>query len=241
MSRLNQFQLNEALLELFRSHGVVTKLQGKWLVFPKSGMRTSAAIVTEIAQQTGMIVQLDVKFEMGSGCTLIESFAGLGETTETAALDAFRNFVTNSFHVLLGAFFGQSDTQVFQDDWSSGSVKRRVTIGNAWVRGNLPIPNEQVSKCLERFEQQVKEKNLAPQTHWVRMYYAQAQGKSTACEVLLDNGVCEEMQSEIEAYDWPCGEEFYSVRVFLVIMYETEQRGENSFRNRLLGFRKRSG
>jgi len=58
MSRLNQFQLNEALLELFRSHGVVTKLHGEWLVFPKSGMRTSAAIVTEIAQQTGILVQL---------------------------------------------------------------------------------------------------------------------------------------------------------------------------------------
>jgi hypothetical protein len=43
------------------------------------------------------------------------------------------------------------------------------------------------------------------------------QGRALACEILLDNEVWEEMQAEMAAIDWPCGQEFYSVRLFLVI------------------------
>jgi hypothetical protein len=49
------------------------------------------------------------------------------------------------------------------------------------------------------------------------LYYGQMHGKAVACEVLLDNGVWEEMQAEMAAAAWPAGEEFYSVRLFLVL------------------------
>ena len=39
-------------------------------------------------------------------------------------------------------------------------------------------------------------------------------GRATACEVLLDNAVWGEMQSEMAAVDWPSGEDFYSVACF---------------------------
>jgi hypothetical protein len=48
------------------------------------------------------------------------------------------------------------------------------------------------------------------------------QGRALACEVLLDNDVWEEVQTEMAAVNWPCGQEFYSVRVFLVIWEEQD-------------------
>ena len=41
--------------------------------------------------------------------------------------------------------------------------------------------------------------------------------KAGPCEVLLDNEVWNEMQAEMAAVDWPSGQDFYSVRVFLVV------------------------
>jgi hypothetical protein len=51
----------------------------------------------------------------------------------------------------------------------------------------------------------------------MRLYYGQRDRKTTACEVLLNNRAWDEVQSEMAAIGWPTGEEFYSVRIFLVV------------------------
>src|SRR6266540_2237247 len=168
-------------------------------------------------QQAGMSVQLDVRLEIPPGRTIVESFAGLGETREKAVADALHNFTANSFHVLLAAFFRSDDQQVSQEAWVVGGRTSRVTIGNVGVRGKPPVQGDQLVGWFKRFEEKLKEKHLRPGTHWVRLYYGQMQGRPMAFEVLLNNDVWEEMQSEMAAVDWPSGEEFYSVRVFLVI------------------------
>jgi hypothetical protein len=42
-------------------------------------------------------------------------------------------------------------------------------------------------------------------------------GRTMSCEILLDNHVFEDMQSEMAAHDWPSGHDFYSMRLFLVL------------------------
>jgi hypothetical protein len=210
-------QVNESLLELFRAHGVEAVLLEEWVVFPGRNMRASASIVREIKQQAAMSVQLDVWFEIAPRRTIVESFAGLGETLERAVADAIHNFTANSLHVFLTAFFRSDDQQVSQEEWVVGGRTSRVTIGNVGIRGKPPVQGEELVGWFKRFEEKLKENQLRPGTHWVRLYYGQMQGRPMACEVLLNNDVWEEMQSEMAAVAWPVGEEFYSVRVFLVI------------------------
>ncbi|HEV3444731.1 MAG TPA: DUF6348 family protein [Gemmataceae bacterium] len=173
----------------------------------------------ERQHQGGLSVQLqlDVRLEITSGGTIVESFAGLGETQEKAVADALHNFITNSFHVLLAAFFRSDDEQVTREEWVVGGKASRVTIGNVGIRGRPPVQGDQLVAWFKHFEEKLKKKQLGPGTHWVRLYYGQVQSKALACEVLLDNDVWEELQSEMAAVDWPSGEEFYSVRVFLVV------------------------
>ncbi|HZO89803.1 MAG TPA: DUF6348 family protein [Chthonomonadaceae bacterium] len=185
--------------------------------FPQHHTRANASIVRELRQQAAISVQLDVRFEIAPGRTIIESFSGVGETREKAVSDAFDNFALNSFHVLLAAFLDPNDDHVSEEEWIIGGEKRRVTLGNIGVRGKPPVSGEQLGGWFEPFEQKIKEKSLGPETYWMRLYYGQRQGKTMACEVLLDNTVWEEMQTAIAALDWPPGEEFYSVRLFLVI------------------------
>jgi len=210
-------QVNESLFELFRAHGIEAVPQDDWVVFPGRAMRANAAIVREKKQQAGMSVQLDVRLEIESGRTIIESFTGLGETREKTVADALHHFAANTFHVLLAAFFRSDDQHVTQEDWIVGGRTSRVIIGNVGVRGQPPVQGDQLVGWFKRFEEKLKEKQLRPGTHWVRLYYGQMQGRRIACEVLLNNDVWEEIQSEMAAVDWPSEEEFYSVRVFLVI------------------------
>jgi Family of unknown function (DUF6348) len=210
-------QINETLLELFRAHGVEAAPQDDWVALSGRKMRATASVVKETKQQASMSVQLDVRLEIAPRRIIVESFAGLGETREKAVADALQNFIANSFHVLLAAFFVSRDEHVSQEEWTIAGRRSRVIIGNAGIRGKPPVQGEPLVGWFKRFEEKLKEQQFRPGTHWVRLYYAQMQGKAIACEVLRNNDVWNEMQSEMTRTDWPPGEEFYSLRIFLVI------------------------
>ena len=227
-------KLAEVLRDLFQAHGVEANLGEQWVDFPNRGMRVGASILQEIKQPTSFTVELEVRFEFAPGRTIVEAFAGLGDTKDSAVVDALENFVANSFHVLLVAFFRTQESQrdaepsveelVSQEEWLLGGQKRRVTVGNLGVRGKPPVQGAQLVASLEEFKQRLKQQPFGPQTHWVRLYYAQRQGKRVAFEVLLDNQAWEVMEAKMAAYTWPSGGDFYSMRVFLVIDGE-DRRG----------------
>ncbi len=211
------FFVNEPLLELFRAHGLEAALLDDWIIFPDSAVRAAAAIVQEIPQRTGTLAQLTVRMEVAPGTTISESFAGLGETRDSAVADGFQNFAANSFHVLLKSFFQPDDEQVSEDEWQIGETTRRVIVGNIGFRGEKNALVDVPLDWIEAFRARLANEPLGPEVHWVRLYYAQMNGKTSACEVLLDNEVWEEQQAALESFAWPKSESFYSVRLFLVI------------------------
>lgn len=218
----DNLDVNRILGGLFQAHGIDAILHGEWIQLPKSGMKAAASIIQEITRPTSLTAELEIRFEFASGRTILEAFAGLGTTKEAAVRDAFGNFVTNSFHVLLSAFLRfeallGDDEQVSQEEWLIGGAKRQVTMGNLGVRGKPPVQGEQLVNFVRQFEQSLQRQSLAPETHWVRLYYAQAQGKMLAREVLLDNEPWEAMEAETARFAWPSRDDFYSVRLFMVI------------------------
>jgi hypothetical protein len=173
-------KLLEVLRDLFQAHGVEATLGEQWVDFPNQGMRVSASILQEVKQSTSFTIELEVQFEFAPGRTIVEAFAGLGATKDLAVVDALENFVANSFHVLLIAFFRDDglqrdakpsvDEQVSQEEWLVGGQKRRVTVGNVGVRGKPPVQGAQLAAWFEEFEQRLKQQSLGPQTHWTRLY-----------------------------------------------------------------------
>jgi hypothetical protein len=210
-------QINALMLQMFQAHGIDAAPQGEWVVFPNRNLRANGSIVKEWTEQTPMSIQLDVRIAIEPWRTIIESFAGVGETKEQTLRDALQNFAVSSFHVILAAFFQSNDDQTAQEEWTIGGTKRLVTLGNIGIRGAFPVQGDQAVAWFRRFEEKLHSSQVGQGTHWVRLYYGQANGKAIACEVLLDNQVWEAMQSEMAAISWPGGERFYSVRIFLVI------------------------
>jgi len=223
-------RVNEILLELFRAHGVVATRQGEGVAFPETGMKASASLIQEIKRPAILSVELEVRFEFVPGRTIIEAFAGIGATREAATAEAFQNFAANSFHVLLAAFLRAKDAddeQVAQQEWVIDGTKRRVTASSLGLRGKPPVPGAQLAAWHEELLRRLGQEPFGPQTHWVRAYYAQAQGQTLACEVLLDNKAWDEMGAEVSALGWP-SEDFYSLRAFLVIEGEDQSSREAS-------------
>lgn len=215
-------QVISALLELFRAHSINAVLQEEWIIFPNHNIRANAEIVRELKQENIITVQLDVRVEISSWQTIMESFAGFAETREQAVTDALNNFTSSMLHVLLAAFFLPPDDQVAEEQWHIGDRDYRVIIGNAVCRGKLPVQGQQPVDWFDIFEQKIKQQKLGPGTHWVRLYYAQMQGKAISCEVILDNEIREKLQTQMAAIDWPSGEEFYSTRIFLIIQDQNQ-------------------
>lgn len=212
--------VNEPLLQLFRAHGVEADPEGDWVAFPGRAIRASAAVVREMPQTSATTVQLDVRLEIAPRRTIIESFAGIGQGRDQAVANALQNFAANSFHVLLAAFFQPDDVQASREEWTVRGRPALAIMGCLGVRGRPPVPPDELGGWFPRLRAKLEEQPLRPGTHWVRAYYAQMQGRRTACEALLDNVVWVEMQEELAGFPWPAGEAFYGARLFLVLQVQ---------------------
>lgn len=210
-------QVNQFLIDLFQHHGIEATVQNGVIVFPGQSMMLTGEIVQEIKHPDQLIVQLDVRLKIASGRELVESFAGFGGTREKAEMSALEAFATGSFHVLLASFFGKPDEQVHLEEWTIANQKRRVILGNIMIRGKLPVEQAQNNEWFKIFETKIKAANLSPGPHWIRLYFAQMKNNQMDCEVLLDNQTWEPIQTQMAAFNWPKSENFYTLRVFLVI------------------------
>jgi hypothetical protein len=204
--------LHQALVE----HGVEAALDEGFVGFPRTGMAVSAAVVSEQSYETHATVQLDVRFDIGPGRTVVESCGGIGADLPAALADAQQSFLRGSFHVLAGAFCGAASDQVTEERWELRGGAARVVIGNLTGRGTPPaggLPHAWFSLV----EAALREAPLSVRTHWLRVYCARSPDGDHTTEVLLDNEAWPLLAERLAAWPWPGGEEFYSARVFLVV------------------------
>ncbi|HEX8911749.1 MAG TPA: DUF6348 family protein, partial [Humisphaera sp.] len=213
-------QLNDALAELFRAHGVDASVRDGKVFFAGRAGWAEAVVVDDGTPRHPRTVRVDVRLDVGRGRVIVESFAGMGESPDQALGDAFRGFASNTFHVLLAAFFGVDNEQVTREEWSLGGRRGRVVLGTVGFRGEAPTLEGLSNEWFAALQQAVQRRPLRPGSHWVRLYYGQMRGEPLACEVLLDNDVWADVQAEMAAFGWQAKEPFYSVRLFLTIDVE---------------------
>ncbi len=215
-------EINQYLKELFEAHGIIAKSQGNWLAFNEAGVKVNGEIFERPVQKHGLTIQLDIRVQIGDR-TLIESFAGVGKEKEEAVQDALQNFITNSLHVITAAFFDPHDKQVTRETWIISGQERTVIIGDVGTRGKVPSEKSLHTAWFKHLEKLIKNANLSEDIHWIRMYYAQMKNQQLACEVRLDNMTWEQIQEEMAAYDWPKSQDFFSLRLFMIIQGTTTQ------------------
>ncbi len=210
-------ETNLLLKQLFEAHGLTATIQGDWLLFQEGGVKVNGEIVGEQRQKQGLIIQLDIRVQI-QGRTIIESFAGMGDSTKAALESGLENFAHNSLHVFIGAFLDPKDDLVLREIWSIGGQKRLAIIGQMGIRGKIPTENDVHLTWFKHFEERIKKTQLTKDLHWVRLYYAQMNEQQMVCEILLDNEPWAQMQEEMAEIDWPKSKAFFSLRIFIILL-----------------------
>lgn len=207
---------HEVLHALLTAHGYDAHLKGDRVVVTGHEAQWSGEIHTQKNGDEPM-VQVDIAVHLPGGHTVIESFAGIGSELQYALGDAFNTFTQNSFHVLLSAFFGGNECEV--QEWPLPTGRFRVFISGATFRGDPPGEGEEMVEWYNSFALGIAHTPLDHNgPHWIRLYYGQHERKTMMCEVLLDNEVWEGAQEAMAQYPWLEADEFYSARLFMVLV-----------------------
>jgi hypothetical protein len=210
-------RINAVLEQLFRAHGIEAVSEGNTLRFPAFPGYWMTGEAFNPLERAG---QVDFRLGIAPDRMICESVAGPGTTPEKQIEDGLRAFASNSFHVLLCAFFGApTDHGIERAEWVIGGAKRVVILGTIGTRFGFPLgtDGEPDIRFFPAFKQHIQAQPLPLGTHWVRLYQMRYQGACNANEVLLDNRQWPELQTALATFDWPGSEKPYDVRVFLVI------------------------
>ena len=209
--------VNPQLQALFNGHGIATiPLEQKFLLVAKQ----LALVASTVSQQqfpNGVSSRLDVSVTIKDRI-LIESFGDVGDTAETALANNVQNFARNSLHIIIGALQGvEQDEQFAVEQWQINGKTWKAYIGNygAKTLGNQPVHIP--ADLLPQIERIIQALPLSKEFHWFRFFFSCNNAKISAAEFLYDNDVFGEAIEELINLDWQLTDNFYSVRLFLIL------------------------
>ena len=212
---LLQKQSAKHISDLFKSHHIKCTIENNKILFYKEQISIETYCFNKNSNPNLTVLQLDVCINYGINA-IVESFAGIGKDFIAANIDAIENFTNNSFHTILSAFFtSKFDNQLQKYNWDISSKKFEVFSSNIGIRGAKP--KNLNTKWFKQFETEILKLQLDEGVHSIRLFYSQTQNQTTVCEVLINNKHFVKIQEKAEKFDWQKQEDFYSLRVFMIL------------------------
>lgn len=204
----------EILANMFLAHDLPSIEYKDWLLVDEQLPAMRAETFDFKEYENGASIRLDITLLLASKKTISESYLGIGKNKISALQNAFQNFVTNSFHVFLSAFWQiTNDDQIGIEEWEIKGNKWKVYIGNFGCKGDFNIP-ENLFKIIE---EQIQEENLEEDLYWLRIYYANVNSREIMIETLKNNEVWPEMENKLKTITWDSSDKFYSLRNFIIL------------------------
>jgi hypothetical protein len=205
--------------ELITGHGEKAHEKDGWFVLNNGPIRVQGEFVSVQHHTNSVIVQFDFRAEnYAPNKTLIESNAGVGTTLEEAQKDAYISFMSGSFHTLLAGLVNHKCEQVEREHITINGRQRTLVVGGVQIKNMKTVDNNKgYTDWYNQLLETIKSSDLSEGRHWIRVYIGQYSNMVQIKEVLLDNDEWDLGKGWIEKYEWPKQEEFYSVRLFVMI------------------------
>lgn len=204
----------EILANMLLAHDLPSIEYKDWLLVDEQLPAMRAETFDFKEYENGAGIRLDITLLLASKKTITESYLGIGKNKISAIQNAFQNFVANSFHVLLSAFWQiTNDDQIGIEEWEIKGKKWKVYIGNFGCKGDFNIP-ENLFKIIE---EQIQEENLEEDLYWLRIYYANVNNRDIMIETLKNNEAWPEMENKLKTITWDSSDKFYSLRNFIIL------------------------
>lgn len=208
--KMSEINVQDVLLEVMTEHGLDCAVQEGWVL--PNGTLPAIRAYWFPRESSG---RLDVQVLIEPNVVVEECFAGVGEGN--AALgDALKNFMFNSLHVFLSAFWGKTDEdQVLVESLTLGGTQYVAHIGNVGVRASAGVEVSPPKELLESIISALREESCFPQVGWCRVFFASVNGEPTY-EALLNNEVWPRGLEALRPLGWPTSSGFYSFRNFIM-------------------------
>lgn len=204
----------EILANMLLAHDLPSIEYKDWLLVDEQLPAMRAETFDFKEYENGASIRLDITLLLASKKTISESYLGIGKNKISAIQNAFQNFVANSFHVFLSAFWQiTNDDQIGIENWEIKGIQWKVYIGNFGCKGDFNIP-ENLFKIIE---EQIQEENLEEDLYWLRIYYANVNSREIMIETLKNNEVWPEMENKLKTVAWDSSDKFYSLRNFIIL------------------------
>lgn len=207
--------VNNILAKLLDSHEVDFAEENGWLL-PYAKLPAVRATWYDSEERRSGLLRIEVYIEADQ--ILEECFAGM-PTQEGKLNDAFGNFVTNSFHVLLSAFWNKhAPEQVEKEHWSINGSSYTAFIGPYGIRGAEGTQRIIPKETFETIEKSIRSSVLSEDCHWFRIFFCNIGNGEMVFEALQNNEMWEAGISALKALDWQEKDQYYSFRNFIVLL-----------------------
>ena len=214
-------QLLDALRAAFEAHGIRAAASGE-AIRVQDGLVLEPRVFQRGSVQGTVQVQVDFAIESPrmNGTPFLDSFAGVGDTAESAEKNAFQKFLQGSFHVIAEALTHHScdAAQVEWDAWTGAGHSWRVCAGPVLLLNTRE--GARIEGFSEFFPQlaELFSARMAAGPHWMRVFLGTLDGKHTGSEVLVDGEVWAPGQQLLDAHAWVYPPGYASFRHLLIAL-----------------------
>lgn len=209
----------EFFSQWLKNHGhsdVVTDEQGVGIA--NNTTRLSASIYgANPSKDGGFAVETEFRIQLPSGRVIVEFVAGIGDSKEKAISDSLVNFVLTTFHVVYKGFINFDDPHLESTKMTIGGKEREVLLGDIFARSSSSEERIDLSGLRPQIEAMLEKSNLSSELHWIKIVYAQKDGKPMMVSASTDNAEDPSLTEQVSRLDWPSVPVFYMAKQFIVV------------------------
>lgn len=214
----SDLEVGEALRLALTGHGLVVGSSDGWFRTDDNEAMIRARISRETEHPDQRIVQLEIDVALPDGRLINECFAGWAPTRRDAELDAFKNFLSSSAHVLLSAIWGtKCSDQVDTEVWQVAGRTWRATLGPYVVRSKHDPTTLAPRTLIGDLTRIAQESLREPRVTWFRHFYCNVGNGTTQAEALRDGDFFTSGEDALRSTAWAHLDEFWSLRHFMIV------------------------
>jgi hypothetical protein len=161
--------------------------------------------------------ELEFRVLMPDRREIIEYVAGSGDTLKQAEDDAKVNFIVSTFHVIYRSFLNPNDPHQTEQKITNNGQPRVLVLGDTMTRSQTTNSSPNMFPLRDRFREILASQPFSPQTHWIKIIYANHHSNVMHCTVTLDNEGSPTLTDAVKNLPWPKQQEFYMVKQFVVV------------------------
>jgi hypothetical protein len=210
---------NEFFVQWLQSHGetnIVIDRRGVGLAGNATRLHSSL-YGTEKQRDGSVTVETEFRVRLADGREIIEFVAGTGDSPGAAEKDSKLNFLLSTFHVIYRAFMNPADSHQTEEKVTINGKARVMIMGDSMTRSRTTNGSPDIFPLRSQFREVLSPLSVSPESHWIKIIYAQHGSNVMACSVTLDNLENAALTQSVRKLPWPVQQEFYMVKQFIVV------------------------